>query len=105
MSQTKFSNPVNPSTGPMSPSPSAESVKGGRGTTTSGAKTTHEQDSGAEKIGYGTDDQDKGDRGLSDSNHEMGQADLGDRSSVRQMKSKRPHGDRNQNDQQERRAV
>ena len=49
MSQTKFSNPVNPSTGPMSPSPSAETVKGGRGTTTSGAKTTHEQDSGAEK--------------------------------------------------------
>jgi hypothetical protein len=104
MSQTKFSNPVNPSTGPMSPSPSAETVKGGRGTTTSGAKTTHEQDSGAEKIGYGTDDQDKSDRGLSDRN-QMSQADLGNRRSVWQMKNKRPQADRNQNDQQERQAV
>jgi hypothetical protein len=76
----------------MSPSPSSESLKGGRGTTSSGAKTTHDQDTGAEKAG------------MDDSEREMRQNDLGDRG-VRQMKSKSPQADRNQNDQQERKAV
>jgi hypothetical protein len=89
MSQTKFSNPVNPSTGPMSPSPSAERIKGGRGTTGSGARTTHEQDLGAEKIGYAG----------SDENMDKNQ---GNQSMGVHVGGKKPKAERNQNDQQDR---
>jgi len=92
MSQTKFSNPVNPSTGPMSPSPSAERIKGGRGTTGSGAKTTHEQDTGAQKIGYGGSDETMDELGKNQGNQTMGV----------HVGGKKPKAERNQNDQQDR---
>ncbi len=107
MSQTKFSNPVNPSTGNMSPSPSAESVKGGRGTTGAGTKTTHGQDTGPDKIGYAGKDEPA--EGL-DENAQLGDLRNKDRDNQgNQMMGvhsggKRPRAQRNQNDQQERRV-